>query len=79
MYGDFTGIPPMIVFVGGREMIRDDSTRLVDAVRPFGCDAEVHIAPDMYHVWPALLPDHPETMRALALASGFVSRVVAVS
>lgn len=79
MYGNFAGIPPLLVFAGGREMIRDDSTRLVDAAQRDGCDAELHIAPDMYHVWPALLPEHPETLRALALASDFVTRTIAVS
>ena len=72
MYGDFTNIPPLLVFAGGREMIRDDSTRLVEAALRDGCDAVLHIAPDMFHVWPALLPNHPETMRALAIAADFV-------
>jgi monoterpene epsilon-lactone hydrolase len=72
MYGDFTGIPPLLVFAGGREMIRDDSTRLVEAAVGGGCKAVLHLAPDMFHVWPALLPNHPETMRALAIAADFV-------
>jgi acetyl esterase/lipase len=72
MYGKFDGIPPLLVFAGGREMIRDDSTRLVEAATAHGCEATLHIAPDMYHVWPALLPNHPETMRTLAIAADFV-------
>lgn len=74
MYGDFTGIPPLLVFAGGREMIRDDSTRLVEAALRDGCSAELHVAPDMYHVWTALLPTHPETLRALSLTRDFVVR-----
>ena len=72
MYGDFTGIPPLLVFAGGREMIRDDSVRLVSAATSSGCRAELHVAPDMFHVWPALLPNHPETLRTLAIAAAFV-------
>jgi acetyl esterase/lipase len=75
MYGDYAGIPPLLVFAGGREMIRDDSIRLVDAANATGGNARLHIAPDMYHVWPALLPNHPETMRALAIAADFVGSV----
>lgn len=75
MYGDYEGIAPVLVFAGGREMIRDDSIRLVDAVNASGGDGRIHVAPDMYHVWPALLPNHPETMRALAIAADFVSSV----
>ena len=72
MYGDFTGIPPLLVFAGGREMIRDDAVRLVAAATRNGCDAALHVAPDMYHVWPALLPNHPETLRALSLSAQFL-------
>lgn len=75
LYGDFAGLPPLLVFAGGREMILDDSTRMVAAARRDGCSAELHIAEDMYHVWPALLPNHPETMRALAISAKFAQRV----
>lgn len=73
MYGDFSNVPPLLVFAGGREMIRDDAQRLVDAALESGCEAALHVAPDMYHVWPALLPNHPETMRAMQLAAQFVA------
>lgn len=71
MYGSFAGIPPLLVFAGGREMIRDDAVRLVDAANRDGGEATLHIAPDMYHVWPALLPNHPETRHVLRLAARF--------
>lgn len=73
MYGDFSGLPPLLVFAGGREMILDDSTRLVAAAERDGCTARLHVAPDMYHVWPALLPNHPETLRALAVCAEFAA------
>jgi hypothetical protein len=31
----------------------------------------------MYHVWPAVVPDHPESLRALAVAAEFVARLAA--
>ncbi|MDJ0924375.1 MAG: alpha/beta hydrolase fold domain-containing protein [Acidimicrobiia bacterium] len=74
IYGDFDRIPPLVVFAGGREMIRDDAVRLVDAATRAGCDTVLHLAPDMYHVWPALLPNHPETLRALSLSAQYVQR-----
>lgn len=72
MYGDYAGIPPLLVFAGDREMIRDDAVRLVATATRGGCDATLHVAPNMYHVWPALLPNHEETRRVLALSSRFV-------
>ncbi|MDJ0959958.1 MAG: alpha/beta hydrolase fold domain-containing protein [Acidimicrobiia bacterium] len=71
LHGRYTGVPPLLVVAGGREMIRDDAVRLVDAAKREGCAATLHIAPDMYHVWPALLPNHPETRRILLIAAQF--------
>ena len=76
VYGEFDAIPPLLVFAGGREMILDDSVRLVERARAYGCEATLHLAPDMYHVWPALLPGHPETMVAEAKTAAFVSQYV---
>jgi acetyl esterase/lipase len=76
MYGRYAGIPPLLVFAGGREMIRDDAIRLVNVASRDGCKATLHIAPDMYHVWPALLPNHPETRHVLRLAARFATDLV---
>lgn len=73
LYGDFTGIPPLLIFAGGREMIRDDSTRLAAVAEGDGVKVDLEIAPDMYHVWTALLPNHPETLRAIARSAEFVA------
>ena len=72
MYGDFSGIPPMLIFAGGKEMILDDSIRLAEAGQRDGVDVELIIEPDMFHVWPALIPNHPATGRAVAKAAEFV-------
>jgi acetyl esterase/lipase len=76
VYGAYGGIPPLLVFVGGREMILDDSTRLVDRVEATGGRATLHLSPDMYHVWPAVLPGHPETLVVEARCAQFVRDVV---
>jgi acetyl esterase/lipase len=76
MYGRYAGIPPLLVFAGGREMIRDDAVRLVNAASRDGCAATLHVAADMYHVWPALLPSHPETRHLLRLSARFAKDLV---
>jgi acetyl esterase/lipase len=73
MYGDYAGIPPLLVFAGGREMIRDDATRLVDRARAGACEVTLHIAPDMFHVWPAVLPGHPDTLVAEARTAEWIA------
>jgi acetyl esterase/lipase len=76
VYGSYEGTPPLLVFAGGREMILDDSTRLVDQVNATGGHADLRLSPDMYHVWPAVLPGHPETLLVEAQSAEFVREVV---
>ena len=73
MYGDYTGIPPLLVFAGGREMILDDSVRLARKAQSDGCEVSLHVADDMFHVWPALLPNHAETLKLLAMCREWVT------
>jgi epsilon-lactone hydrolase len=75
MYGDYKGIPPLLVFAGGREMILEDATRLVEKARADGVDVSLHVEPDMMHVYPAIVPNHPAAKRTLAIADGFALRV----
>ncbi len=73
MYGNYTGIPPLLVFAGSREMILDDSIRLAKRAVDDGVEVTLHIEPDMVHVWPAILPEQPASRRTLAIAAEFVS------
>jgi acetyl esterase/lipase len=73
MYGDYTGVAPMLVFAGGREMILDDAVRLVDRARADGADVTFRIEDDMFHVWPALLPNHEATLRTLTAVAEFAA------
>ena len=65
MYGDYASVAPMLVFAGGKEMILDDAVRLVDKARADGADVALRVEEDMFHVWPALLPNHEATLRTL--------------
>ena len=77
MYGEFHGITPMLVFAGGKEMILDDSLRLVAAAERDGIEVELIVESDMFHVWPAVVPNHPATARTLARSSDFVVSQIA--
>lgn len=79
MYGDYTGVTPMLVFAGGREMILDDARRLVDKARSDGVPVVLEVEPDMFHVWPALLPDHAATRRTMTQVGEFVRRELSLS
>jgi len=72
MYGDYSGVAPMLIFAGGREMILDDSVRLVEKARADGAAVTLLVEVDMFHVWPALLPNHEATLRTLTAVAEFV-------
>ena len=73
MYGDYHGVAPMLVFAGGKEMILDDARRLVEKADADGAEVTLRIEEDMFHVWPALLPNHEATRRTLAAVADFVA------
>lgn len=59
IYGNLQGLPPILAHVGLDEVLRDDSTRLIDQARAAGVDAQIEIWPDVPHAW-QLLPFLPE-------------------
>jgi branched-chain amino acid transport system ATP-binding protein len=48
---DLTGLPPLLVQVGGSECILDDARAFTDKARAAGVDAELEVWPEMVHLW----------------------------
>lgn len=76
LYADLAGLPPLLVLAGEVEMILDDAVRLVERAREAGVDASLSVEPGMYHVWPAVLPRHPASIRAIGTAADWIARRV---
>lgn len=49
LFGEFTNVPPSLIFVGGSEIMLEDATRLHDRLLSFGCSSHLVVAPDMWH------------------------------
>jgi epsilon-lactone hydrolase len=73
---DLTGFPPMLVFVGGAEMLLADSLRLAENAERDGVACKLVIEPEMPHVWPALVPWDPASKRALKVCAEWIPRTV---
>jgi monoterpene epsilon-lactone hydrolase len=73
---DLTGFPPMLVLVGGAEMMLGDSLRLAENAKRDGVDLDLVIEPEMPHVWPALVPWDPASKGALRKCAQWIPRVV---
>lgn len=52
--GELHGLPPMTLFVAGRDILGPDAIAFVDKARASGCEVDLRVAPDMVHVWPLL-------------------------
>ncbi|WP_367112436.1 alpha/beta hydrolase [uncultured Subdoligranulum sp.] len=51
LFADLRGLPPTLTQAGGREILRDDSTRLYEKLQAAGVPAVLQTWPDMWHVF----------------------------
>lgn len=73
LYADLHGLPPILVHVGGHEILLDDARRLVDRARQADVDASVGVFAGMWHVF-HVFPGVPESRDALREIGGFIRR-----
>lgn len=52
LYADLKGLPPLLIQVGGDEVLLDDSLRFARAAIGAGVEAHLEVWPRMIHVWP---------------------------
>lgn len=72
LYGEFRGLPPLLVFASEAEMLFDDSRRTVEKAQAAGVDIRFEPRPGLSHVWPLFYPLFPETKDALDRTAAFV-------
>jgi acetyl esterase/lipase len=51
LYANLAGFPPLLIQVGSRETLLDDSTRLADKVQRAGGHVSLEVWPGMIHQW----------------------------
>ncbi|MBT5876063.1 MAG: alpha/beta hydrolase [Candidatus Latescibacteria bacterium] len=67
LYGDLTGLPPILLQVGEHEMLRDDSIRFAEKARADGVDVTLEVWPGMVHVFQIRgLPESREAISRIA-------------
>jgi phosphinothricin tripeptide acetyl hydrolase len=68
IHADLTGLPPMLIQVGGVETLVDDATHLAERARDAGVDATLEVWEGMIHEWhllAALLPEDDPLQEAV--------------
>ncbi len=76
LYGDLTGLPPLLIQVGSEELLLEDAERFAGKARQSGIEVTFQAWERMWHVWQAFEPYLPEANQAIAsIAEFFCSRV----
>jgi acetyl esterase/lipase len=75
VHGDFAGLPPLLIQVGTREVLLDDSTRVAEKARAAGVPVRLEIEDGAFHVWQAT-PHLPEAHDALRRIGAFVRECI---
>ncbi|MCB2050001.1 MAG: alpha/beta hydrolase [Novosphingobium sp.] len=74
LYGEWSGLPPLMILAGEIEMMRDDGKQCAEAARAAGVDATYVQGEGMAHIWPLYADRLPEARDALATIGTFVRK-----
>lgn len=72
VFGDYRGIPPLLIQVGEHEMLRDDSIRVADKARADGAQVKLEVWPGMFHVFQSHEPLLPEARESIEHIAEFI-------
>lgn len=72
VYGDLSGLPPLLIFVGTREVLLDDAVRLKRNADAAGVHAMLVVREGLTHGWPYFGPALPESRETLQQVRRFV-------
>jgi acetyl esterase/lipase len=72
LFGDLSGLPPMLIHVGDYEVLLDDSTRLAEKAKAAGVDVTLEVWPEMIHVWQFFAPMVPEATEAIEVIGKYI-------
>jgi monoterpene epsilon-lactone hydrolase len=70
---DLSGLPPLLVFAGGNEVLLDSITTFVEKAQAAGVEVDYVIEPHMYHDWLTVLPGGVASMLTMERIAEFVS------
>jgi monoterpene epsilon-lactone hydrolase len=72
LYADLSGLPPLLLVVGGDEALLDDSIRLGRAAGIAGVDTTLFIGAGMQHIFPVYCGAFPEADAAIAMIGDWI-------
>lgn len=76
LYADLRGLPPLLIQVGRREVLLDDSLRFAQKAQREGVEVTLEVWPGMIHVWQIFASELEEGREAIARIGAFVKKHV---
>jgi acetyl esterase/lipase len=74
LYGDYHGLPPLLLHASRDEVLRDDTVRVAERARAAGVPVELALWPHVPHVWQFFAAVLPEARASLAASAAFIRR-----
>lgn len=71
VFGNWCGLPPLLVHAGEDEILRDDALRIASLAKAADVDVRLEIYPRMWHVWQLFL-NLPQAVQSLDDIAGFL-------
>lgn len=65
LYGDWAGIPPLLIHVDKSEILYDDSVRLAEKAKKAGVDVSFYASEGLFHVWHIFARYMPEAKKSI--------------
>lgn len=78
LFGDLSGLPPLLIQVGTAELLLDDSTRFAERAEAAGVNVTLEVWDDMIHIWPIFSFMLPEGQQAIDRIGAYIKERVAV-
>ena len=72
LYADLAGLPPLLIQVGDRETVLDDSIMFAEKARSAGVDVELQVWDGMIHVFQMFGTELAEARQAIYAIAGFL-------
>jgi acetyl esterase/lipase len=72
VFGEWHGIPPLLLLASSTETLRDDAVRVAERARDAGVNAQLEIYEDQVHVWPFFSDWLPEGRQAIDQIAAFL-------
>lgn len=72
LFGDLTGLPPLLIQTGSDELLLDDSIRLAKQATEAGVNVQIEVWNSLWHVFQSSAVKIPEARQAISRIASFI-------